>query len=258
LSSGSGGLGLCAGAPCSNGGTCINGVDDGFTCACEVGYSGATCATSPALLSVVQRLVGVASLSVQQQGDFRQAVADTLNVLLAQVVISSVTPEPVGTVAVPATFHGLADVFKGVAAMPAATASLAGTPSSAVYVSFVVAFADEASATTANSTMSAAVQDGSFVSTLQSTSTAFSGVVVLQISSEVVVSGTLCDSFPCGNGGTCTNNVNSYSCSCLVGYSGSTCGTSKSTVFPCVVLLRRTTAANLLLLMWYLQISMTV
>ena len=32
-----------------------------------------------------------------------------------------------------------------------------------------------------------------------------------------------CGSNPCANGGTCTDNVNSYSCSCDSGFSGSNC-----------------------------------
>jgi hypothetical protein len=43
-------------------------------------------------------------------------------------------------------------------------------------------------------------------------------------------SGTNCDvdiddcaSGPCDNGGTCTDGVNSYSCACVTGYSGATC-----------------------------------
>ena len=34
-----------------------------------------------------------------------------------------------------------------------------------------------------------------------------------------------CKSNPCENGGTCTDGVNSYSCRCPVGYTGSNCQT---------------------------------
>ena len=34
-----------------------------------------------------------------------------------------------------------------------------------------------------------------------------------------------CSSNPCQNGGSCTDAVNSYSCSCVAGYTGTTCET---------------------------------
>ena len=34
-----------------------------------------------------------------------------------------------------------------------------------------------------------------------------------------------CDSNPCLNGGTCTDAVNQYSCSCVSGYAGINCET---------------------------------
>ena len=38
-----------------------------------------------------------------------------------------------------------------------------------------------------------------------------------------------CASSPCQNGGTCLDQINSYNCSCAVGYNGSDCETSKYT-----------------------------
>ena len=32
-----------------------------------------------------------------------------------------------------------------------------------------------------------------------------------------------CSSDPCMNGGTCTDDFNSYSCACVAGYTGETC-----------------------------------
>ena len=32
-----------------------------------------------------------------------------------------------------------------------------------------------------------------------------------------------CSSDPCQNGGTCTDDVNSYSCACVAGYTGEDC-----------------------------------
>jgi len=40
-----------------------------------------------------------------------------------------------------------------------------------------------------------------------------------------------CSSNPCENGGTCTDGVNGFTCSCLAGYTGTTCETSKI-IFP--------------------------
>ena len=37
----------CASTPCQNGGTCTDAVN-GYTCACEAGYSGADCSTGKA------------------------------------------------------------------------------------------------------------------------------------------------------------------------------------------------------------------
>lgn len=37
-----------------------------------------------------------------------------------------------------------------------------------------------------------------------------------------------CLSLPCQNGGTCNNEVNKYTCTCLGGYSGTNCETGIS------------------------------
>ena len=39
-----------------------------------------------------------------------------------------------------------------------------------------------------------------------------------------------CASGPCQNGGTCTDQVNGYLCSCVAGYSGADCQTGELTV----------------------------
>ena len=36
-----------------------------------------------------------------------------------------------------------------------------------------------------------------------------------------------CLSSPCENGGTCTDGVDGYTCSCVAGYTGVSCETSK-------------------------------
>ena len=38
-----------------------------------------------------------------------------------------------------------------------------------------------------------------------------------------------CASSPCQNGGTCLDQINSYSCSCVAGYTGSNCESGKYT-----------------------------
>jgi len=40
-----------------------------------------------------------------------------------------------------------------------------------------------------------------------------------------------CESNPCQNGGSCTDNVNSYSCACVDGYTGTNCETGIITFF---------------------------
>ena len=37
-----------------------------------------------------------------------------------------------------------------------------------------------------------------------------------------------CASDPCANGGNCTDQVNKYNCSCVAGYDGNRCQTSKT------------------------------
>lgn len=36
-----------------------------------------------------------------------------------------------------------------------------------------------------------------------------------------------CLSNPCQNGGTCSNHINSYTCACVLGYTGTNCQTSR-------------------------------
>ena len=38
-----------------------------------------------------------------------------------------------------------------------------------------------------------------------------------------------CDPDPCQNGGTCTDGVDSYTCTCVTGFTGTDCDTSKLT-----------------------------
>ena len=40
-----------------------------------------------------------------------------------------------------------------------------------------------------------------------------------------------CASRPCQNGGTCTDRVNTYTCSCVDGYTGAVCGISMPNAF---------------------------
>ena len=40
-----------------------------------------------------------------------------------------------------------------------------------------------------------------------------------------------CASRPCQNGGTCTDHVNTYTCSCVGGYMGAVCEISNAFVF---------------------------
>lgn len=37
-----------------------------------------------------------------------------------------------------------------------------------------------------------------------------------------------CASFPCENGGTCTDDINSYTCICIPGYTGSSCSVGRT------------------------------
>ena len=42
-----------------------------------------------------------------------------------------------------------------------------------------------------------------------------------------------CAGNPCQNGGTCSDGVDSHTCTCITGYTGSTCETSKSIIQTC-------------------------
>ena len=44
-----------------------------------------------------------------------------------------------------------------------------------------------------------------------------------------------CAITPCQNGGTCSDGVDSYTCSCAAGYSGRNCQTGQQTNFVCVI-----------------------
>ena len=40
-----------------------------------------------------------------------------------------------------------------------------------------------------------------------------------------------CRPNPCNNGGSCTDGVNTFSCNCATGFTGTTCDTSRSLVW---------------------------
>ena len=40
-----------------------------------------------------------------------------------------------------------------------------------------------------------------------------------------------CDPVPCQNGGTCTDQLNGYTCTCVVGYTGDNCQTGLSNIY---------------------------
>ena len=44
-----------------------------------------------------------------------------------------------------------------------------------------------------------------------------------------------CVAAPCDNGGTCTDQVNSYTCNCVGGYTGLTCQTGNYDNHTCIL-----------------------
>ena len=66
-----------------------------------------------------------------------------------------------------------------------------------------------------------------------------------------------CSSNPCLNGGSCTDQVNGYACSCQPGYTGRQCQTSKKYFkrcnIPWIVLAK--VVINLLILPWKVDLS---
>ena len=60
-----------------------------------------------------------------------------------------------------------------------------------------------------------------------------------------------CNSCPCENGATCNDEVNSYNCTCVEGYNGTTCQTGIFNItmmyFPCLFDINEDTIIQLLL-----------
>ena len=59
-------------------------------------------------------------------------------------------------------------------------------------------------------------------------------IILLQLSFIIT---NLCSTFPCLNGGTCSNTQNSFLCMCAPGFSGITCNVGIadcSSSWPCV------------------------
>ena len=48
-------------------------------------------------------------------------------------------------------------------------------------------------------------------------------VIEILSSDPTIIQKQPCDVFPCKNGGTCRNNLNSYTCTCNAGFSGIDC-----------------------------------
>ena len=55
-----------------------------------------------------------------------------------------------------------------------------------------------------------------------------------------------CNSSPCQNGGTCTDLVNGYSCSCVPGYGGTSCETGIELIFVTILVMEKITMAVVL------------
>ena len=55
-----------------------------------------------------------------------------------------------------------------------------------------------------------------------STTSSFSHLFLVYVDTDE------CSSNPCQNGGTCTDGVNEYTCSCVVGYEGTHCEAGKN------------------------------
>ena len=66
-----------------------------------------------------------------------------------------------------------------------------------------------------------------------------------------------CSSNPCINGGSCTDQVNGYACSCQPGYTGRQCQTSKKYFKRCNIpwMVLAKVVINLLILAWKVDLS---
>jgi hypothetical protein len=58
-----------------------------------------------------------------------------------------------------------------------------------------------------------------------------------------------CASHPCQHRGTCTDRVNGYTCTCLIGYEGPTCGTGKLHI--CVKIYTNKTLHHSRIFVWH-------
>lgn len=133
-------------------GSCTNTGATSYACSsCEPGHTGAICDVVPAALTVTQRLSGIVELTPDAEADFVGVVAGVLSVNVTQVNIT-------GSVAVVsgASLRRLNPLFE------ASTTS----STSALDVSYVVAFDSTSVASSAQIILSASVTSGDFLAKL--------------------------------------------------------------------------------------------
>ncbi|XP_038052310.1 neurogenic locus notch homolog protein 2-like [Patiria miniata] len=188
----------CDPNPCMNGGSCADGINS-YVCTCVEGFTENDCETGLRSVNIVLNIVGVngTNLNTSDLTDPNSAASMELAELVARV-IASVLGENATTSDVESVIGGISIgpdgvVFTGDVFVPV------DSPVTAETIMEVLS----------NQAAAAPLTDG------QSTLHVDPAVTAMDEDN--------CDPNPCMNGGSCTDGVNSYVCTCVEGFTGNDC-----------------------------------
>ncbi|XP_038051060.1 protein eyes shut homolog isoform X2 [Patiria miniata] len=188
----------CDPNPCMNGGSCVDGVNS-YVCTCVEGFTGSDCEIGLRSVTIVLNVRGVNGTALVSSDftDPNSAASMELAELVARV-IASVLGENATTSDVESVIGGISVgpdvvVFTGDVFVPV------DSPVTAETIMEVLS----------NQAAAAPLTDG------QSTLDVDPAVTAMDEDN--------CDPNPCMNGGSCTDGVNSYVCTCVEGFTGNDC-----------------------------------